>query len=58
VIEKAALPDRVTRIIALYGFADDAFERADQTPKSHVRWNRHEKMQVVGKNYLPAKCNS
>jgi hypothetical protein len=29
VIEKAALPDRVTRIVALDGFADNAFQRAD-----------------------------
>jgi hypothetical protein len=58
VIEKAALPHWVTRIIALYGFADNAFERADPTPKSHVRWNRHEKMQVVWQNYISANCNS
>ena len=42
----------------MYGFADNAFERADPTPKRHVRWNRHEKMQVVGKNYVSANCNS
>ena len=58
VIERAALPDWVTGIIALYGFADNAFERADPTPKSYLRWNRHEKMQVVWQNYVSANCNS
>jgi len=58
VVEKAALPDWVARIIALYGFADNAFQRADPTPKSYVRWNCDEKMQVVWKNYLSANCNS
>jgi hypothetical protein len=52
VIEKAALPDWVTRIVALDGFADKAFQRADPTPKNHMRRNRHEKMQVVGQNYV------
>jgi hypothetical protein len=47
VIEKAALPDWVARIIALYGFADYAFQRADPTPKTYVRWDCHEKMQEV-----------
>jgi hypothetical protein len=58
VIEKSPLPDRVARIIALYGFTDNAFERAHPTPKSYVRWNRHEKMQVVWQNYISANCHS
>ena len=58
VIEKAALPDWVTRIVALDGFADKAFQRADPTPKNHMRRNRHEKMQVVGQNYVSTNCNS
>jgi hypothetical protein len=58
VIEKAALPDWVTRTVALDGFADNAFERADPTPKSHARWNRHEKMQVIWQNYVSTNCNS
>jgi hypothetical protein len=47
VIEKAALPDRVARISTFYGFAHNAFKRADPISKSHVCWNRDEKMQVV-----------
>jgi hypothetical protein len=58
VIEKAALPNWVTRIIALHGFANNAFERADPTPKSHMRRNCHEKMQVVWQNYVSTNCNS
>jgi hypothetical protein len=45
VIEKAALPGRFTRIVALDGFADNAFQRADPTSERYVRWNGYEKMQ-------------
>jgi len=58
VIEKAAPPDWVTRIVALDGFADNAFQRADPTSKSQTGRNRHEKMQVVGQNYVSTNCNS
>jgi hypothetical protein len=58
VIEKAALPDRVTRIVALDGFADNAFQRADPTSERYVRWNGYEKMQVVRQNYVSTDCNS
>jgi hypothetical protein len=58
VIEKAALPDRVTRMVALDGFAYNAFHRADPTSKSHTRRNRHEKIHVVWQNYVSTNCNS
>lgn len=58
VIEKAALPDWVMRIVVLDGFAYNAFQRADPTPKSHRRRNHREKMQVVWQNYVSTNCNS
>ena len=57
VIEKAALPDWLTRIV-LDGFADNTFQRADPTPKSHPRRNRHGKMPVIWQNYVSTNCNS
>jgi hypothetical protein len=58
VIEKAALPDRVSWIVMLDGFADNTFQRADPTAKRHMRRNRQEKMQVVWQNYVSTNCNS
>ena len=57
-IEKAALPDWASRISAFYRFADNAFERADPTPKSHMRRNCHEKMHVIWQNYVSTNCNA